>query len=73
MPQLQRDPVARNSSVKVLQRIARSGTLPASRQVNRLTGGGLGASGQGSGASRILGPRFPLHLDEREGNDLAIR
>ena len=45
MPQLQRDPAARNSSVKVLQRIARSGTLPASRQVNRLTDGGLGASG----------------------------
>jgi hypothetical protein len=42
MPQLRRCAATRNSSVKVLQRIARSGTLPASRRVNRLTGSGLG-------------------------------
>ena len=45
MPQLVRYAATRNSSVKVLQRIARSGTLPASRRVNRLTGSGLGRTG----------------------------
>ncbi len=73
MPQLQRDPASRNSSVKVLQRIARSGTLPASRQVNRLTGGGLGASGPGVGCFQDSGTQVSITPGEREGNDLAIR
>ena len=73
MPQLQRDPAPRNSSAEGLAAHCALRYPPCIALGEPLNRKRAGRIRPGSGASRILGPRFLVHLDEREGNDLAIR